>query len=183
MNPNDPDWSSPLDWYKADVDENEPVDLYKPLVSFTADGGVSMWLEELALDAVGKDMASAQQAMILEVLEYAAKWEDVRDAPNHAPHEDWVRMVLANPSPEQIFRLLFGIHAQGRTMIEIALTAEIETRGAWVRRREIAHVLDEVGGKLLEGATTSGNIRDINGHIIGSYTVKETAQDSGTDNR
>lgn len=57
-------------------------------------GGVALWVPELALYGRGPTYADAREDLLGEVLVYLDDWDDdLREAPNHAAREGWVRRL------------------------------------------------------------------------------------------
>ena len=80
-------------------------------VIYESDGGVSLWVPELALFGRGTSYEQAREDLLAEVREYLDEWdEDLHLAPNHKAREGWVRrlQLLAGDEPALAAALLEG---------------------------------------------------------------------------
>ena len=71
-------------------------------VIYEPDGGVALWVPELALFGRGETYGQAREDLLAEVLDYLDDWDDeLHVAPNHKAREGWVRrlqLVAGDPS-------------------------------------------------------------------------------------
>lgn len=63
-------------------------------VIYEKDGGVALWVPELALFGRGATYEQARADLLAEVADYLEEWEeDLHLAPNHKQREGWVRRL------------------------------------------------------------------------------------------
>lgn len=80
-------------------------------VIYEKDGGVALWVPELALFGRGDTYEQARADLLAEVADYLEEWEeDLHLAPNHKEREGWVRrlQLLAADEPALAAALLEG---------------------------------------------------------------------------
>lgn len=73
-------------------------------VIYEKDGGVALWVPELALFGRGDSYDQARADLLAEVTDYLEEWEeDLHLAPNHKEREGWVRRLqLLAPDEEAL---------------------------------------------------------------------------------
>lgn len=63
-------------------------------VIYESEGGVALWVPELALFGRGATYEQAREDLLTEVLDYLEEWdEELHTAPNHKAREGWVRRL------------------------------------------------------------------------------------------
>jgi predicted RNase H-like HicB family nuclease len=83
--------------------------LFQPSVTFDDDGSATILVPELpGVLAVGATLDEARQQLLQEVREYAADWEHMSDAPNHAGNKERVEAILNAASDDDLYGLVFG---------------------------------------------------------------------------